>query len=259
MYKVVAYQIAETIDVRKLRNDSTLVPFYYDGEELFFEVSENKYFSVFKYGVICFFNFEEAEVTSYLNKLRDYSNGALETKFDEEFIIDASAKEDFFGHNKISISKPSREAFRLIMLNVAHSSAMDYFAEQTRKLLETTKFHTNLLETKGKLGLPAKKMKKHIGRTLNLKNEIAANLYIFDSPLVTWDNEYLHMLNIELKKTFELMPRYQTLKEEINIIKENLELFKDIMQHSESEKLEWIIIILILVEVVNLFAEKFLH
>jgi len=38
------------------------------------------------------------------------------------------------------------------------------------------------------------------------------------------------------------------------IIKEDLELFKDIMDHRESSKLEWIIIALILLEVVDLFV-----
>ena len=38
--------------------------------------------------------------------------------------------------------------------------------------------------------------------------------------------------------------------------KENLELFKDLLQYRNSIVLEWIIIILIFVEVINLFIEK---
>jgi uncharacterized Rmd1/YagE family protein len=50
--------------------------------------------------------------------------------------------------------------------------------------------------------------------------------------------------------------RFRNIQEGLEIVKENLDLFKDIMQHSKSLVLEWIIIILILVEVINLFAEK---
>ena len=59
-----------------------------------------------------------------------------------------------------------------------------------------------------------------------------------------------------MKKTFDLQVRFRNIQEGLEIVKENLDLFKDIMQHSKSLVLEWIIIILILVEVINLFAEK---
>lgn len=41
-------------------------------------------------------------------------------------------------------------------------------------------------------------------------------------------------------------------------MKENLGLFKDLVQHRKSLTLEWIVIILILVEVLNLLFEKLL-
>ncbi|MDA0678646.1 MAG: RMD1 family protein, partial [Bacteroidetes bacterium] len=89
---------------------------------------------------------------------------------------------------------------------------------------------------------------------LNVKNQISENLYIFDSPDVTWENESLNRLNIALKQTFDIKDRYRYIYERTAIIKEDLELFKDIMDHRESNRLEWIIILLILVEVIDLFA-----
>jgi uncharacterized Rmd1/YagE family protein len=91
-----------------------------------------------------------------------------------------------------------------------------------------------------------------------VKNQISENLYIFDSPDITWENESLNKLNGSLKQTFDLKDRYRYIYERTAIIKEDLELFKDIMDHKESSKLEWIIIILILVEVVDLFVLRLL-
>jgi uncharacterized Rmd1/YagE family protein len=100
-------------------------------------------------------------------------------------------------------------------------------------------------------------LKKYIGKTLLLKNLIAQNLYIFDSPEETWDNERLDKLHIELKRHLDLQDRARSVSEELSIVKENLELFKDILQYRNSVYLEWVVIILIAVEVVNFLVEKF--
>ena len=100
------------------------------------------------------------------------------------------------------------------------------------------------------------KLKKYIGRTLNLKNRISGNLYIFDSPEETWENENLNKLDIGLKKTFDLQMRFRTIQEGLSIVKENMELFKDLLQNRNSLTLEWVVIILILVEVINILISK---
>ena len=114
-------------------------------------------------------------------------------------------------------------------------------------------YHTQHLEKKGKLDISGRNLKKYIGKTLNLKNKIAENLY---SPPETWEDENLNKIDIGLKRTFDLQERFRNIQEGVEIVKENLELFKDIMQYRNSNLLEWIIIILILVEVINLFFEK---
>lgn len=106
---------------------------------------------------------------------------------------------------------------------------------------------------------PRKRLKRFIGHVLKIKNQISENLYIFDSPDITWENEALNKLNASLKQTFDLKDRYRYIAERVTIIKEDLELFKDIMDHRESSKLEWIIILLILVEVIDVFVLRILN
>jgi len=65
-------------------------------------------------------------------------------------------------------------------------------------------------------------------------------------------------LDLGLKKTFDLQSRFRTIQEGLQIVKENLELFKDLLQYRNSVVLEWVIIVLILVEVLNIFLEKYL-
>jgi uncharacterized Rmd1/YagE family protein len=142
------------------------------------------------------------------------------------------------------------------MLNVSQSVALDYYSEQTNKLLEETNSHTKSLERIGRLDISGKSLKKFIGKTLLLKNRILENLYIFDSPPETWENENLNKIDLGLKRTFDLQERFRQVSEGLQIVTDNLELFKDLLQYRNSTLLEWIIIILILVEVLNLIIDK---
>jgi required for meiotic nuclear division protein 1 len=109
------------------------------------------------------------------------------------------------------------------------------------------------------LDISGTKLKKYIGKTLLLKNRVAENLYVFDSPPQTWEDENLNKIDIDLKRTFEIQERFRNISESLQIVKDNLELFKDLLQYRNSTVLEWVIILLIAVEVVNMIIEKVLH
>lgn len=257
MPQVVSYQIADSIDVRGVRTAFKEGIYRYDADELFYKTDETCYVYVFKYGVVCFLGYSEAEAAAFLERIRPFCKNVFESKLSEEFEVETNAQENKFGYNKIEITKPDIEVLRLIMLNVSQSVALDYFSEQTELLQEETNSHTLNLERKGRLNISGANLKKYIGKTLNLKNRIAENLYIFDSPPETWEDENLNRIDQGLKRTFDLQERFRDIREGLEIVRENLELFKDLLQYRNSTFLEWIIIILVSLEVVNLLIEKF--
>lgn len=259
MLKVLAFQVADSIDIKQFKNVFTAEIYHADSEELFYRIEEHKFIYVFKYGLVCFLDHNEVEMTAFIQIITPYCKNMLDQRLSDEFDIETNAPAINFGFNKIELMQANVDMFRLIMLNVSQSVALDHFSQQTNVLLEETNYHTQILERKGKLDISGIRLKKYIGRTLNLKNKIAENLYIFDSPEETWEDEDLNRLDIGLKKTFDLQARFRTIQEGLQIVKENLELFKDLLQYRNSIVLEWIIIILIFVEVINLLIDKIFH
>jgi uncharacterized Rmd1/YagE family protein len=258
MLKVMSLQIADSIDIKQFKTVFKAELLHGDSDELFYRVKsqEQKFAYIFKYGIVSFLGYNEVEIMGFIQAITPYCKNPLDQHISDEFDIDVNAHRNKFGYNKLEIEGASTDSLRLIMLNVSQSVALDHFSQQTNLLLEETTYHTQQLEKKGRLDLSGANLKKYIGRTLNLKNRIEANLYIFDSPEETWEHEDLNRLDIGLKRTFDLQARFRTIREGLEIVKENLDLFKDLLQYRNSIVLEWIIIILILVEVINLFIEK---
>jgi uncharacterized Rmd1/YagE family protein len=235
-------------------------PLYFAGpDELFYRYTNDKLLSLFQHGVICFLNFTKEEQEELLNTLRPFVRNPLDQPLNEEFTVETNSETPILGFNKISIPNNDTNTLRIIMLNVSESVALDYYSDLTNRLLEETNQHTLVLQRKGRLDITGRNLRKYIGKTLFLKNQISENLYIFDSPTETWESEELSKVDLGMKRTFDLQERFRNIEDELGIIKENLELFKDIMQHRHSNLLEWIVIILILVEVLNLLIEKIFH
>jgi uncharacterized Rmd1/YagE family protein len=256
MQNVISYQIADSIDVKLFRAAYKDGIYYADADELFYKTGDEAFVYVFKYGVVCFLNYDEASASAFLQSIAPYCKNLFDQKLSEEFQVETNATENKFGFNKIEIMKPEVETLRLIMLNVSQSVALDYYSEQTNLLLEETNYHTQSLERRGRLDVTGTNLKKYIGKTLNLKNRIADNLYIFDSPPQTWEDENLNKIDLGMKRTFDLQDRYRDIREGLEIIKENLELFKDLLQYRQSTFLEWIVIMLIFLEVLNLVIDR---
>jgi len=254
MYAVIAIQISNALNIKRCRQELGLPVLFSDSDELFVRSGQDQFIYVFQYGVVAFFNHNSMEINGIVKKLSPTARNWEEQELSEtmKVMVEPGVTSVSFDH--VSISDFDPEAIRLIMLNTSQSVALDKYLEITDELLAQTSKYVDTLEREGRLKISGKRLKRFIGHVLKIKNQISENLYIFDSPDITWENEALNALNASLKQTFDLKDRYRYIYERTAIIKEDLELFKDIMDHRESSKLEWIIILLILVEVIDVFA-----
>jgi len=256
MKKVIAFHIAESIDIKRFRKEFTDTEFYMSSSDIFYANDQDQYLYLLAYGVVVFVGYDELKMSDMIEYLKPLCKNLLAEKMREEFIINTTTNKDAFEYNEIHISQPNPNVIRIVMLNVAQSVALDYFSKLTEDLLVETTIYTQQLEKYGRIKISIKSLKMFIGKVLNIKNRIADNFYILDSPEETWEDEYLSKIDVGLRKTFDVRIRFREIDYQLQIVRDNLNLFTDLAQHRKSNMLEWVIILLILVEVVNLFLEK---
>lgn len=254
--KAYAIQISERINIKSCKIFFSGKLMFFDTDELFFQKSKEQYVYIFKYGIVCFYNIIEDEKKKIIQELIPFCKNPLNELIYEEIKVISNTDITKVSLETIQLSNFNIESLRVVMLNVSQSVALDKYSKIIEEILEDTNAHTTFLEEKGKLDIGGYKLRRYIGKILNIKNRISENLYIFDSHDAIWGNETLNQLDQDLKKTYDLKDRYRSIHDQIEIVKENLELFKDIMHHRQSSTLEWIIIILILVEVIDMFILK---
>lgn len=254
--QVQAYQVADSIDIKGFRSVFKAELHYSDADELLYRMGDHQLFYVFKYGVVCLLNYDPVNAAAILQLVRPYGKNPHEEPMLEDFVIETDASENRISNNKIEVVRTDMEVLRLVMLNVSQSVALDYFEDQASRILRETNTHTKHLQQKGRLVITGRKLQRFIAHTLMLRNNIVENLYIFDSPPETWEDEGLNRVDTGMRKVFDLQERFRNISESLAIVKDNLELFRDILKYRHSNTLEWIVIILIAVEVLNMVLEK---
>ena len=254
-----AYYVAEKINLSQYKNDFTQYLESSNTAELYYNNGKHKYLLIFNYGVVVFCNYDEEIVKFILNKLKPYCIAWRDSPAHDDLDVSyESQKGLMMDFDSLTIGRFDNSVNRMIMMHLAQSVAMDHFNLISQNLLGSIKEYTSYLGKHGKISLSEKKALKFIGRTLSAKNNIAENLYIFDSPDNTWEDEYLDLLHKKLVNHFELAPRYKSIEGTLKIIEDNLDVHISYNHHRESSRLEWIIIILIVIEVVDTLLSKFI-
>jgi required for meiotic nuclear division protein 1 len=259
MLRIEAYLIARQINIKKFKSDFLGRPFSASSSELFYVQEHDKYLYVLSYGVVGFAGYNDVEKSDFIKFLKNYCSDPIngESDFKEDLLVVVNPEHQLtFNFNSLIIPELNANVVRIIVLNIAQSVAMDYYEQLGYDILEGTRNFTEELEKYGRIRVSKKNLLRFIGRTLNVKNNIVDNLYVFNSPDIVWEHEYLTKLDRGLRDTFDINMRFRELDYELRIVQENLTVITEILQHRESSRLEWIIIILILVEVIDLFVSK---
>ena len=257
MLKIEAFQIAEQINIKRLRTEFTGEPFFSNNHEIFYVQENGKYLYVLSYGVVVFANQSEIEKSDAIRFFKNFCERPIEGDFKEDLVVEVNPERKLtFSYTSLVVPEINENAVRIIMLNTAQSVALELYEALGDEILEDARKFGEQLEKIGKIKISRANLLKFIGRTLNVKNSIIDNLYIFNSPDTTWEQEYLSKLDHGLREMFDINTRFRALDYQLRIVEDNLKLFTDLSQNRESNRLELIVIGLILIEVLDLVFGK---
>jgi uncharacterized Rmd1/YagE family protein len=255
--KIAAFYIAEQLQLKRLKETYAGLLLSENPSELFYRMDEDRYFYAFDYGAVVFANMSDTDVSKNLALLQQFAEHPLPEMLRDDFEITHRPEEQLtFGFDNLTAPRLDEDVAKIVMLNVAHSVALDFYSQRARDLLSEIQRFTNQMELEGSISISRNNMLRFIGRMLNSKNRIIENLFIFDSPDLIWENEYLDRVHRGLARTFETQTRFKEIEYTFKVVEDNLSVFRELYLHRESSKLEWIIIILICIEVFDLIISK---
>lgn len=252
-----AHSLAESIDL-----DAFAAAFHKDPtartkRELFYALGKNAYLSVYSFGAIAVSNLSQADESQIVNLASKHAENLHTTPLTEDHTVRTGKGGAKFQTSVLSVPKINPEVARIVMQNIAYSVTLDHYHRVAANLLDDVKGHASELEAKGKIRLKEKHLNRFIGRVLKIKNRIAEHFYIFADLDIIWEDDFLTKVHRGTAQSLELKSRFEEVENSFKIIEENLHMFNEFHMHGQSYRIEIIITLLIVIEVLDLIGDKF--
>ena len=264
-----AYAVTGEIDLNKIAIECG-IPKKYTWEEplilnsnilasiLDKKVPENRQVMVFSFGSIVFINTDDSDIPAFINYVKTFKP-KIEMKnldrYSDDFELRVIETEEIELTDKYAIV-PQIELFHaeLVSTVIAKSVALEKTEEQLGKILDSLESMIDRLE-KGRFRISNKQLAKTTSKIVRHEYNTINYIMILDKPDITWTNSLAASFYDKMSGFFELNDRYVILKKKTDILNNLINGFSSISHSIRGLFVEWVIVLLIVVEVILMVAD----
>ncbi|MFO1128418.1 MAG: RMD1 family protein [Rhodospirillales bacterium] len=217
---------------------------------------------LFRYGVAVMFRMNAVEQAAFLKSLASVCEDPLEEteSEDAEIVVDATAEERVGATGIIHLRAVSMERLLLVADVLAKSVALAFDERRAGLVFDRVEPVAERLRSAGGRRLSARELLAHIGDVLMTQHRMVGRVEVTEKPELLWDRPELERLYLRLQEEYELPERDRALSRKLALIRETATTALGLLQARRSHRVEWYIVILIVIEIVlSLYEMAHVH
>lgn len=218
-------------------------------ERAVFEISPKKYLFAYSFGALVFYDVEDVMISATIKNLRGLAVEILKEKIWDEYKIIESSK-NAVGFNEMAMKSRDLEHISLAALVLAQSVALEFYENQVDAMVTRFSSFNMQLKQSGKLKARGRDILKFVGENNSIIEVIVSKLALLEEPPSAWESQEIEWLFNRLHYMFEIEERFKRLQYKLDFTQKNSSAMLEVLRSRRDAMLEWIIIILIAVEVV---------
>ena len=202
----------------------------------------------FPYGATVFWGLAREKCISFLGQVKEFEQQPVEEIETDEFtfMIGDSPKivED-------EIILPNLDVLSRLAVShgLAQSVKLGTFESALRKTFNHTKHIPEDLAKHGSISLSRREIRRKMGELFIERSSINLHVDVLDTPEFFWEYTELEPLYAMTAKYLDVETRVEVLNQRLDVIHELFEMLGNELNHQHSSRLEWTIIVLIVMEV----------
>jgi uncharacterized Rmd1/YagE family protein len=174
---------------------------------------------------------------------------------DLEVVLDQK-REGTFENNALTLRQFSVECLQVVADVLAKSVVLAHYEAGVAAafdLIEPLVVDLN----KGHGTRRSRDLLRYIGSTLLIQQRMVGRVEVAEKPDLIWDQSDLERLYVRLQNEYELKERHLALERKLSLIAQTAETLLDIFRDKRSHRLEWYIVILIVLEILLTLYQMF--
>ena len=243
--KVRAYFLGQKINLQPFTETNPLA-----FEPLTIRSGNNSCVVLFNYGVVVLFGLSINEEGKFLTDIQDLIVNPFTNPETEEVLIRlAPVSEGKFEDGVMLLSAFEIPIWQLVADILAKSVVLaQYEAESAAVFDRIEPFAVSLQQRKfeRKAG---DALLKQIGNSLLIQHKIVGRVEIVDKPELLWEYPELDRLYARIEDEYEIRERHLALERKLELVSRTAETALDIQHQNTGLRLEWYVVILIVIEV----------
>lgn len=204
-----------------------------------------------RYGVVVTFDLTEVEEAAFLEALVPRIREPLDPQTSEQLALAFRSRvKERLENSILWLQEGSAERLQIVAEALGKSLILDYYEREVSNLFERIKPFTTAIQGKNARPPKEQELLGYIGGTLSIQQRMLGIVEVGDKPDPIWDYPELDRLYLRLEDEYELRERLVALEQKLALISKTVETALGILQRDSSHRVEWYIVILIVVEIV---------
>jgi uncharacterized Rmd1/YagE family protein len=213
--------------------------------------SEEKSVHLFSFGSIVSINMQIHEMNDVLEYIKKISSDiSISFSYIEEYRLEVNPDIDVeFDNDKMTVQKYKHQYCEITSTVLAKSVALTSMEKEMDGVFDKVENVINFLN-KGKFNMKDKELAKISSTILGFKYNSLSYLMLLDKPQIAWDDAEAGEIFQGLTKVFEMSERYERIKHKTETLMDVTEVFATISHANRGSRLEWIVIILFIIDII---------
>ena len=211
-----------------------------------------RYLVVYKYGSAVFFNMGRREREECLKLVRSFAKAPLAVPCTDDYrVMVRPGLEPWaqFEADHVVLKRLDLNNVSVIGTVLAQTVALEHHEIKVDSMIEIFSGLNKTTEETGEMDISKAKLFKLVAENNNTLTELVTRMRLLGRSDTAWQYAQYDAVWNGLRKDFELEDRFDHLDYKLNLIQTQVKFYLEILQNRKSDTLEWIIIVLISMEI----------